>query len=284
MADAILQGPCPAEIVEDPIKVKQLAPLPGLSNEDFAALAASILVVVPYRANEGVNVGICTHFGMWGRIGLRVGTVRDPHGGFIECQRGGIVRMFLEVCEKSPEVKYLVMIDNDQAINWDAPLLLAQHGLPVVSGVVCGYSPERGIFICATIKDENGVPRFPSHKETKCIPAEGVIPVEQVGTGLICIRRDVLETIEAAGEQPFFVPEDVRIESVREGNLRKSEDICFCERAEKYGFSRHIDLSIHAAHMKSIAISWPQDSIDHDIDVIDWKPSKFDYRYGAGSA
>ena len=284
MANAVIQGPRPAEVVEDASNVKQAAPLPGLSNEEFAELAESILVVVPYRANEGINSGICTHFGMWGRIGLRIATLRDPHGGFIECTRGGIVKLFLDVAEKSPQIKYLVMIDNDEAITWDAPLLLAQHGLPIVSGVVCGYSPERGIFMCCTIKDENGVPRFPSWKETKHLPAEGVIPVEQCGTGLVCIRRDVLETILAAGEQPFFIPEDVRIESVQEGNLRKSEDICFCERAEKYGFDRYVDLSVHAAHYKTIAISWPQDAIDPDIDVIDWKPSKFDYRYGAGGA
>ena len=284
MADAVIQGPRPAEVVEDPLKVKQTAPLPGLSNEEFAALAASILVVIPYRANEGINSGICTHFGMWGRIGLRVATLRDPHGGYIECTRGGIVKLFLEVAEKTPEVKYLVMIDNDQAIEWDAPLLLAQHGAPIMSGVVCGYSPERGIFMCATIKDENGVPRFPSWKETKHIPSEGVVPIEQCGTGLICIRRDVLETIKAAGEEPFFVPEDVRIESVREGNLRKSEDICFCERAAALGFDRFIDFAVLAAHYKTIPINWPMDAIDPDIDVIDWKPSKFDYRYGAGGA
>ena len=284
MSSATIQGPRPAEAVEDPKEIKQLAPIPGLSDEEFEALAASVLVVVPYRSHEGINSGICTHFGMWGRIGLRVATLRDPHGGFIECTRGGIVRLFLDVAEKSPEVKYLVMIDNDQAIEWDAPLRLAQHAAPVMSGVVCGYSPERGIFAAFTATDENGVCRFPSWKETKMMPADGVIPVEQCGTGLICIRRDVLETIQAAGEEPFFIPEDVRIQSVREGNLRKSEDICFCERVEKYGFERFVDLSVHAAHFKTISISWPRDSIDPDIEAIDWKPSKFDHRYGAGGA
>ena len=80
------------------------------------------------------------------------------------------------------------------------------------------------------------------------------------------------------------IPEDIRKQSVNEGNLRKSEDICFCERAEKYGFDRFVDLSVHAAHFKTISISGPKDSVDPDIDAIDWKPSKFDHRYGAGNA
>ena len=275
---ATIQGPNPSESTNGATEVKQAAPLPGLTHEEFQSLAESVLVVVLHRANEGISAGVCTHFGMWGRIGLRVATIKDPNGGFLEVSRGGMVRLFLDVAEKTPEVKYMVMIDNDQSINWDAPLQLAQHGLPIVTGVVCGYSPERGIFACFTAKDENGVARFPSWKETKKLPAQGVIEVEQCGTGLLCVRRDVFETIQAAGEEPFFIPEDVRLESVHHGNLKKGEDICFAERAEKYGFKRYADLSVHAGHQKSIGISWPQDCIDPDADAIDWKPSTFDYR------
>ncbi len=275
---AKIQGPDPLKAVPEPEQVHQAAPLPGLTDQEFQDLAQSILVVIPYRSNEGINVGICSHFGMWGRIGLRVATIRDPHGGFIECTRGGMVKCFQEVAQANPNVKYMVMIDNDQQITWDAPLLLAQHGLPIVSGVVCGYSHERGIFACFTAKDENGVCRFPSWKETKMLPADGVIEVEQCGTGLLCVRRDVFETIQDSGEQPFFIPEDIRVESVRTGNLKKSEDICFAERAAKHGFKRYVDLAIHAGHQKSIGISWPQDCINPDLDAIDWKPSTFDYR------
>ena len=275
---AVIQGPNPADAVKEPEKIRQAAPLPGLTDVEFQALADSILVVIPHRMHEGIASGICTHFGMWGRIGLRIATIKDPHGGFIEVTRGGIVRLFQEVTEKAPNVKFLVMIDNDESIEWTAPLLLAQHGLPIVSGVVCGYAPERGIFACFTAKDENGVARFPSYNETKTLPAEGLIEVEQCGTGLICVRRDVFETIQESGEEPFFIPEDIRKASVRDGNLRKSEDICFSERAKSLGFKSYVDLAVHAAHMKTISISWPQDCIDPDADAIDWKPSKFDYK------
>jgi len=259
-------------------QVKTLAPIEGLEDADFAELAESIMVVIPFRQGEGINPGICQHFGMWGRIGMRMATIKDPFGGFIEMTRGAIVNMFLEYCQSHPKVQYLVTIDSDEQIQWDAPLRLAQHGEPIVSGVVCGYSPDRGIFACFSAKDENGVPRFPSYRDTKSLPAEGLLEVHQTGTGLLCIRRDVLETIIENGEEPFFIPEDIRRESVREGQLRKSEDICFAERAEKYGFKRYVDLSVHALHYKNIAIGWPVDQIDPELEAIDWKVSKFDYR------
>jgi len=274
---ATVQGPDSHES-EDATDVQTVMPLAGLTDEQFAELAASILVVIPHRSNEGIGAGICTHFGMWGRIGLRVATVKDPHGGFIECTRGGIVQLFLETAWKNPDIKYLVMIDNDQSIQWDAPLRLAQHEKPVVSGVVCGYNAERGIFACFTAKDENGIARFPSYRDTKFLPAEGLIEVEQAGTGLVCVRRDVLEVIRENGEQPFMIPEDVRVEGIRAGQLRKSEDICFCERVCKYGFGRYVDLSIHATHFKTVPIGWPADCIDDTISAIDWKPSAFDYK------
>jgi hypothetical protein len=263
---------------EDATEVQSMVPIAGLSDEEFAALAASILVVIPHRSNEGIAAGICTHFGMWGRIGLRVATVKDPHGGFIECTRGGIVQLFLEAAWKTPELRYLVMIDNDQSILWDAPLRLAQWGKPVVSAVVCGYNPERGIFACFTAKDENGIARFPSYRDTKFLPAEGLIDVEQTGTGLVCIRRDVLEVLRENDEEPFMIPEDTRRKSVRQGQLAKSEDICFSERCAKYGFNRYVDLSVHATHHKTIPIGWPMECINESISAVDWKPSAFDYK------
>ena len=274
---AIVQGP---DVHKNPdaTDVQTIVPLAGLTNQEFQDLAASILVVIPHRSNEGIWAGIATHFGMWGRIGLRIATVKDPHGGFIEVTRGGIVQLFLETAWRTPELKYLVMIDNDESMGWDAPLKLAQHGLPVVSGVVCGYNPERGIFACFTAKDKNGLARFPSMRETKMLPAEGVIEVEQTGTGLICIRRDVLETIIENDEEPFMIPESIRRDAVHKGNLSKSEDICFSERVKKYGFKSYVDLSIHALHYKSIPIGWPEECVDGNMKAIDWKPSVFDYK------
>jgi hypothetical protein len=259
---------------EEARDISTIGPLPGLSDEEFMELCKSVVVVIPHRHREGINVGICMHFGMWGRIQLAWANYRDDHGGWIETQRNGMAKWFLQFAFKNPEIKYCVMIDNDQSISWDAPLQLARHGLPIVSGVVCGYTHERGIFACFTAKDENGVTRFPSFRDTKFLPAEGVKEVEQVGTGLICIRRDVLETIAENDEEPFTIPEEFK----RGGVVKKAEDIIFCERAKRYGFTTHVDFAVHAMHYKTIPINWPAECVDESVDAIQWSPSVFDYK------
>ena len=113
-------------------KVMNMIPLAALSEEAFQALVASILVVIPCRSGEGINAGTAAHMPLWGRMGLKHAILKDPHGGFIEIVRGSMERMFLEMADANPEIRFLVMIDNDQAIEWDAPLRLAFHDKPVV--------------------------------------------------------------------------------------------------------------------------------------------------------
>ena len=252
-------------------------PFDQMSPEEQVELARSIVLLIPHRRGEGINVGICGNFGRWAMMGLQYGYVTDPFGGFIEMTRSALLRMFLEHSATHTQSKYLVMIDNDEGVEWDAPLRLAAWGKALVSGVVCGYSPERGIFSCFTIKDENGIARFPSMRETKVMPSEGLVEAHQVGTGLLCIRRDVVETMCDKGE-PFFLPEDIRLESVRAGSVRKSEDIVFSERCAEQGFGRYVDLSVHAYHEKTIPLSWPREAISADLSAEDWKSSIYDYR------
>jgi hypothetical protein len=245
------------------------SPLPGMTEDEFAALARKILVCVPYRSAEGVHPGICMHWGMWGRFGLRMATIKDPHGGFIEIVRAGIVRTFLDYRKQVPEVEYLIMIDNDQGIEWDAPWRLARHALPVVTGVVCGYTEEKGIFACFTVKNPSGAAYFPTMKHTTIMPSEGVVEVHQCGTGLLCIHHSVLDQFAACNEIPFYIPEEIRRESATTGDLRRSEDICFADLCEKYGIKRYADLSVQAVHYKNIGLAWPHDKLV-SMPVAEW--------------
>lgn len=259
-------------------RVEGMVPMAALSEEAFAEIVMQTLVVVPYRADEGVNPGVCNHFGMWGRIGLKYATLKDPHGGFIEIIRGHAERVFLDMADQDPRLKYLVFVDNDQGIEWDTPLKLVRHGLPVVSGVVCGYNAERGIFACFTSYDEKNVPRFPSYRFTKSFPGKGLKKVHQCGTGLVAIRRDVFETIIERGEQSFVVPEKLRIDAYRVGHIKQGEDFSFCDRVRAAGFDIHVDFSIRAIHYKNIGIAWPEELIDDDLDAKDWDVSTLDFR------
>jgi len=252
----------------------------GMSMDDMKALSREILVAIPYRAREGVNAGICIHYGLWGPLGTKVFHVVDPHGGFIEIVRCGIVRSFLDSCKIFPELKYLIMIDNDQAVEPDALLRLARHGLPVVSGIVCSASEKKGIFACITVKTRTGAAYFPTLNATGVMPAEGVVEVHQAGTGLICIRRDVLETLQSYGELPFYIPEHVRRNAAETGDLHKSEDISFADVCEKYGIKRYADLSVRAIHYKQLALFWPPDKIDATLRAEDWDVKPHDAEGG----
>jgi hypothetical protein len=239
-----------------------------MTMDEMKALSRQILVAIPYRSREGVNAGICIHYGLWGPLGTKVFHVVDPHGGFIEIVRCGIVRSFLETCKTFPELRYLVMIDNDQKVEPDCLLRLARHDAPVVSGIVCSASETKGIFACITVKTKTGAAYFPTQKHTRVMPAEGLVEVHQAGTGLICIRRDVLETLQSYGELPFYIPEHVRRGAAETGDLHKSEDISFADVCEKYGIKRYADLSVHAIHYKLLALAW--EHIDPNLKAEDW--------------
>lgn len=250
--------------------------IPGYSIEQQLALGREIMVVIPHRQNEGISPSFFTAKGWWDMSGMKVGLLKDPNGGFLEITRCGMVKWFLDTCKTNPELKYLVMIDNDEGVHWHAPMLLARHDLPIVSGVVCGFSPERGMFACFTMPDSKGQPRFPSHRDTKTLPRTGLKEAHQVGTGLLCVRKDVLQTMWDSGVYPFLLPEESRRASAECGNVLKTEDIIFAEHARKFGYKSYVDFSVEAVHYKTIPLSWPRDSFT-DSDAIEWRVSDSDY-------
>lgn len=274
---AVIAGPNAPDKKAD--KSFLIEPLPGMTEEEFARLAASILFVIPHRAEEGIAPGLAINFGTWARFGTPISMMKDPHGGFIEVVRAGIVRQFLEYAEDRPQIKFLVMCDSDQSIEWDAPYRLCQWDRPVVSGVICSLGANRGIFANFTVKDKNGIGRFPSYNFTGRMPAKGLVKADRLGTGLIAIRKDVLETLNQAGEIPFYIPEDVRRQGALIGTMKRGEDIVFSEQCEKYGFDRWADLSVHGVHHKNVALTWPGDGIDPNLDVSEWDVSEHDHTY-----
>jgi hypothetical protein len=249
----------------------------GVPMEEVQKLVDKILVVIIHRNNEGIHHELVSAVGMWARWGMRVSMIRDPHGGFVEITRASVVNTFLEYRERAPQVEYLIMIDADEAIDPSAPLLLARHGLPVVAGIICGFNTKHGIFACFTAEDENGMPRFPCAQNGTKLPTEGLIKAYQLGTGLICIRYDVLETMRAKGMEPFALDDWTRATSFAEGVLKKGEDICFSERCEELGFDRWVDASVHGGHQKVIALGWPENAVDEKLDAGDFVTNRKDY-------
>ena len=264
----ILGGMVPQDA--EMFRSREYAPPPGMTWESVQELCKKILVVIPFRAGTGIQEGLCSHWGFWGNLGLKCADVKDPHGGFIEAVRAGMVRLFLDYVKIRPEIEYLVMIDNDEAIEWDAPIRIARHGVQVCTGVVCGANDEKGIFACFTVKGKDGGAYWPSLNETAVMPAEGLVEVHQCGTGLLAIHKSVFEIFRQNGEIPFYIPEEIRRITFLNGDLRKSEDICFSDACEKLGIKRYADLSVHAVHYKYLGIRWPENKIDPNLKAEDW--------------
>lgn len=242
----------------------------GMTLDEMRALSRQITIAVPFRPREGVNSGICINYGMWEALGTKVFHAGDHQGGFIEIVRAGICRKFLDSCKTFPELKYLVMVDNDQSVNADCLMRLARHDLPVVSGVVCSISETKGVFACIRVKTKSGAAYFPTLNKTPRMPTEGLVEIHQAGAGLMCIRRDVLESFVEFGELPFYIPEPVRRNAGETGDLRKSEDVSFCDTCEKYGIKRYADLSVRATHYKMVALAWPEAQLDPNLRAEDW--------------
>lgn len=259
---------------------RQIAgPVLGLTEEEMGALASTILLCVPHRVS-GVTGNLFLNAGFWGRMGLAYGGIEDRFGGFVEVTRAGIVRHFLEYAKDRPSIDKLVMIDADQAVEWDAAVRLASWDLPVVSGIVCNYSDAKGPYACVAFKDRYGVARFPSYKHTKRLPARGLKEAHNVGTGLICIKKNVLETILNDGDYPFRISEKVRDTCFETGTLKEGEDTAFCRQCERHGFRRYVDFSVRAIHYKTLGIQWPQDGLDYELSPDDWTVDDKDFYHG----
>lgn len=267
----------PASTENQDVEIQAEDQIYGMPFEELQKLVRKILVVIIHRQNEGIHHDLVSAVGMWARLGMAVSMIRDPHGGFVEITRASIVNTFLEYRERNPNIEYVVMIDADEAIDPSAPLLLARWDKPVVSGIICGYNSKHGIFACFTAEDENGMPRFPCAANGTKLPAEGLVKAYQVGTGLLCVRYDVFETMRSKGMEPFALDDWTRKNSFAEGVLKKGEDICFSERCEELGFERFVDTAVHGGHQKVIQIAWPQSQIDEKVSPDEFVTNRKDY-------
>lgn len=260
------------------------------SGTDFLLLAEQnrellrqIEIVVPARPAEGLNIRLAKLLSVWYGEGIAWSSLNDFMGGFIEATRAKIAWHF----KHDRETKYLLMIDSDIEPSPFLPYLLARHDKPIVGGVCMAVSKAYGPQLCFTVKDTEGDWRFPtllaqngkSMPEPQMIPRKGLIEVAHVGTGAMLIRRDVIEAFEFTKEDiPFYVDEEIRRDGFKEGNLRRGEDIEFCNQARAKGFQCYVDLEAICGHRKTTALSWPDDQ-RADIPLDQWRIAPHGVRF-----
>ncbi len=218
-----------------------------------------LMIQVIHRSGEQIHPSIIEASYTWVDQGVAFQRIEDPFCGWIHITRNYQTQLFLQ----RPELKYLFMIDADEAVPWWVPFQLMEHALPIVSGVVCGFNHERGLFACVAVKGPDGKAYFPSETETKSIPARGVQEVHNAGTGALMLQREVLEKMwlkyekKAAFGQPFSIPIEEQDIAAKQGALPRGEDICFTDRARQLGYAVNVDWECKIPHRKAMHLNWP---------------------------
>lgn len=235
-------------------------------------------VQVLYRGGERIHNLTTDSMMTWLDAGSSFTRFQDPFGGWINTTRNWQTRQYLQNTDR----RFLVMVDADVGVPWWVPFRMASHNLPVVSAIVpCFSLSHGGLFINIAAKDPSGTPRFPTLGETRTIPKEGLLEIENAGTGCLVIRRDVLEKLWQMSEddETFGQPFEFSIKEMREagktGRIARGEDICFTDRVRQAGFKIYADFACHCLHDKGMSLAWPEVNIG-DIDVDDWSTSVFD--------
>lgn len=149
----------------------------------------TILVQLLKRPSDPITKKLQNCLHSWVAAGMAVQVLDDPFHGWIDTARNWQAKLF----QKATQFKYALMIDSDVGPPHDLPIMLSRHDLPVVSAVVCSFTAEKGLFICATAKDHAGKVRWITLNGTKKFPKTGLIEVVNVGTGCVMVRRDVME-------------------------------------------------------------------------------------------
>lgn len=239
-------------------------------------LCRSIQIMIPIRPGEGLPPELAKMLSIWSMAGIAWRDTSNPSAGFIEAVRAGMAWTFVSDPFHADQ-RFLIMIDSDMIPApedvW-LPVKLAQHDRPIVGG--CALTLSRvGPSLCFTVKDAAGDWRFPvmSGPENK-MPKFGLIDVGHTGCGIMCIRRDVLEAFSWKQDErdgiPFFVPDDVRKLSFKDGIPGRGEDLEFCAQARRKGYTVHVDLDCHIGHRKPALLRWFENLRDAEMNAQEW--------------
>ncbi len=260
-----------AEATKAKKAVKGMEIVTDRAPKDYNVKPSEILIQCLYRPGEAIHPGIIDSSYTWVDKGCGWQRIMDPFNGWIHVARNWQSQLFL----RRKEFKYMLIVDADEAVPWWIPFHLAELDLPIVSGVVCGLTAERGLFACVAVKGPDGKARFPSLKETKTIPATGVQKVHNAGTGCLMIRRDVMEKMwlkynkNKAFGQPFGIPQAEQEQAALQGAMPRGEDICFTDRARELGFDVHVDWACRVGHQKEVLLQWPHEAVTQ-MDAKKW--------------
>lgn len=134
---------------------------------------------------------------------------------------------------------YLFMIDDDQLASPDLFFSLAENDKDICAALAFTRNPDHKPVIYDAIDGHDKV-TGKSYYRTKFAmnyPRNTLVECDAVGFGAVLIKRKVIEALEATGE-PMFM-----------GLMGAGEDITFCLKARKLGFSVWMDTRLKIGHL-----------------------------------
>jgi len=161
----------------------------------------------------------------------------ECHGAEIDTARAEIVARFL-----ASKAQHLIMIDSDLCWERGALLKLVDAGKSFVAGAY----PHRKDPITWSLH------LLPNH-DGKLI--DGLLEVEAVPGGFVCVTRDMLQDMCSAYPEMEFTSSKTEhrcwalFDHVWRGKIRLSEDLSFCARWRDMGGKIWVDPSIRIGHI-----------------------------------
>lgn len=174
-------------------------------------------------------------------------------GPYLDDGRNRLITKYYEIggnCDR------LLMVDSDIEFTPQDIRMLAEHDLPVVSGVYLG-SFEKGILpVVYEWIEEDGEPNmcifeeWPDGSLLDEYTDDPLLQVDGVGAGFLMIKREVLDQLwDTYGQPlPWFA------EHVLHGK-HWGEDLTFCHRLADNGIPVYIDRRVRVGHHKPMKLT-----------------------------
>ncbi len=144
----------------------------------------------------------------------------------ITFNRNKIVKKFLE-----SKMDYLLMLDGD-CIPPESILNLADYDKDIIGGLCYGYMNKAIVPFCMAMNKKG------RYDVKDAYDAEEVVECDAIGSGVMMIKREVLENIPFPFKNEYD-PEGLKI---------KGLDFNFCERAKKKGYKVFCHTGFKCSH------------------------------------
>lgn len=155
-----------------------------------------------------------------------------------------LVEEFLSL---EPKPDRLLILEDDLAVQ---PSIIARcrtHQADVVSGLYFARRPPYQPLIYEALDDQGNTLMIQPDRLAQLLEREGEHPITACGTGILSIRREVLEAVPS----PWFEPSPAQLRGGKFGG----HDLYFCSKVLKAGFSLAFDCS---ELMRGFHVGWQQ--------------------------